>query len=257
MSAVRPKTNSGAQQLTTSDLRDALRLGWRDFQNAPQYGIFFGLLYAAGGWAIVLLLGVSGYFFLAYPVTAGFALIAPFVAAALYEVSRRLEQSLPLSWHAMRDGIRAAGRRDLGWMALITFFGFFIWVDIAVFLYAMFFGLKAPSAWFLLTEVFTTARGMIFFVTGNLIGAAIASVIYAITVISFPMLLDRDCDFVTAMMASARTVRENRKVMIIWAAIIVLLLVVSFATALLALIVILPWLAHASWHLYRRVAPGL
>lgn len=254
---VQPAETSETPQLTTADLRDALRLGWLDFQHAPQYGIFFGLLYAAGGWAIVLLLGVSGYFFLAYPVAAGFALIAPFVAAALYEVSRRIEQNLPLSWNTVREGIKAAGNRDLGWMALITFFGFFIWIDIAVFLYAMFFGLKAPSLSFLLTEIFTTSRGMIFFLTGNLIGAAIAITIFSITVISFPMLLDRECDFVTAMMASARVVRNNRKVMMTWAAIIVILLAISFATALIALIVILPWLAHASWHLYRRVAPGL
>lgn len=240
-------------QLTTQDLVNALAAGWHDFKRAPQFGLFFGLLYAAGGWAVVLLAGVSGYFFLAYPLAAGFALIAPFIAAGLYEVSRQLESRERTDWMTIISGVREAGGRDLGWMALVTGFSFFIWLDIAVFIYAMFFGVKVPDFWIFIQSLFTTPHGLLFLLTGHLVGAVIALFVFSITVVSFPLLLDRNIDFVTAMMTSVRCVKQNKRVMLIWAITIALLLVISFATALAALIFILPWTGHATWHLYRSV----
>lgn len=240
------------QDVRPADLSEALAAGWRDFRRAPQYGLFFGMLYAAGGWSIILLATVSGYYYLAYPLAAGFALIAPFVAAGLYEVSRRLEADLALSWNEVFAAIRGGGRRDLGWMALVTTFAFFIWIDIAIFLYAMFFGLKAPGPWALLVEIMTTRHGLTFFLVGNVVGAFIAFFVFSITVISFPMLLDRDVDFVTAMITSVRVVKRNRVAMLAWALTIGALVALSLASALAGLIFILPLLGHASWHVYRR-----
>ncbi len=241
------------RQISKSDLKTALIYGWNDFKAAPQYGLFFGLLYATGGWAIILLATVSGFYYLAYPLAAGFALIAPFVAAGIYEVSRRLELELPLGWSEVIEAIKGGGRRDLGWMALVTTFTFFIWIDIAIFLYAMFFGMKGPGPWVLISEILTTSNGLMFFLTGNVIGAMIAFAVFSLTVVSFPLLLDRDVDFVTAMITSVRAVKANLVCMIYWAITIALLTAVSLLTGLLGLIIVLPWLGHASWHVYRLV----
>ncbi len=256
-SSVNTSSIPAVRELGRNDLWDALVLGWGDFKRAPQYGIFFGLLYAAGGWTVVLLATVSGYYFLAYPLAAGFALIAPFVCAGLYEVSRRLEADLPLTWDDVFGAIRGGGRRDLGWMALVTTFTFFIWIDIAIFLYAMFFGMKAPGPWALIVDIATTPHGQLFFLVGNLVGAAIAFFVFSITVVSFPMLLDRDVDFVSAMITSVRVVRRNLKRMILWALTIALFVAFSLMSGLAALVFVLPLLGHATWHVYRRaVAPA-
>lgn len=245
------------RELGRNDLWEALALGWRDFKRAPQYGLFFGLLYATGGWTVVMLATVSGFYYLAYPLAAGFALIAPFVCAGLYEVSRRLEMGLPLTWNDVFGAIRGGGKRDLGWMALVTTFTFFIWIDIAIFLYAMFFGMKAPGPWALLVEIATTRHGLLFFAVGNLVGAVIAFFVFSITVVSFPMLLDRDVDFVTAMITSVRVVKHNLARMIVWALTIALFVMVSLLSGLAALVLVLPLLGHATWHVYRRaVAPA-
>ena len=255
-SAVKPSSMPQVRELARSDLWEALVLGWGDFKRAPQYGLFFGMLYAAGGWTVVLLATVSGYYFLSYPLAAGFALIAPFVCAGLYEVSRRLEAGVSVTWNDVFGAIRGGGKRDLGWMALVTTFAFFIWIDIAIFLYAMFFGMKAPGPWALIVQIATTPNGMLFFAIGNCIGAIIAFFVFSITVVSIPKLLDRDVDFVTAMITSVRVVKRNLPHMIMWALIIGLMIAFSLLSALLALVFILPLLGHATWHVYRRaVAP--
>lgn len=233
-------------------ISQVLALGWKDFCAAPWFGLFFGLVYSGAGWAIVLLAGASGYYFLSYPLAAGFALIAPFVAAGLYAVSRSLERGEKARWSDVLRVVRGAGSRDLGWMALITGFIFFIWMDIAFFVYAIFFGFRAVGMFDLLWQIVSTWNGVLFFLTGNLLGALIAAFVFSISVVSFPILLDRDIDFVTAMITSVRVVGKNPRVMALWALVIAVLLLVSLLTLLAALVIVLPVLGHASWHMYRR-----
>lgn len=242
--------------LRPSVIGEVLKAGVRDFARAPLFGVFFGVLYAIGGWAIFYFAFTSGYFFLCYPLAAGFALIAPFVAAGLYEVSRELEQGRRPSWAKVLSVILPSNTRDLGWMALVTGFAFFIWLDIAFFLYAMFFGLTAPDPWGLMSDITGTANGALFFLVGNVTGALIAFFVFSITVVSFPLLLDRNVDFVTAMIVSVNCVRENPRTMVLWAITIGVLVLVSLATALAGLVIVLPVLGHATWHMYRRaIAP--
>ncbi|MCC2098272.1 MAG: DUF2189 domain-containing protein [Hyphomicrobiales bacterium] len=242
--------------LRPSVIGEVLSRGWSDFLSAPWFGLFFGLVYAGGGWAIVTLASRSGFYFLAYPLAAGFALIAPFVAAGVYEVSRTIEEGRRATWNQVFCAVCGTGSRDLGWMALITGFVFFIWMDIAFFTYAIFHGFRAVAIADLLHDIMTTWNGMLFFLTGNLIGAVIALFVYSITVVSFPMLMDREVDFVTAMITSVRVVRRNPATMILWAITIAVLLLISLVTLLAGLVIILPVLGHASWHMYRRaVAP--
>ena len=241
------------RKMARDDLMWALASGWGDFKKAPQFGLALGGFYAIGGWCLVLLLTAAGMHYFVYPLATGFALIAPFVAAGLYEVSRRLETGEELAWPHIVGAVRKGGLRDLGWMALVTTFAFLIWIDMAMFIYLMFFGLKSPSPVELLTEIATTGHGALFFLVGNLVGAVIAIFIFSITVVSFPLLLDRDVDFVTAMIVSTRAVKANKVQMLSWAALIGLFLAASLLTGLLSLFLTLPLIAHASWRLYRKV----
>ena len=240
-----------------SDLLEVLAAGLRDLRRAPLYGLVLGGTYALGGWVLILLLFRFDLPFLVYPLAAGFALVAPFLATGFYAVSYCLEQGKPLSWAAIRRLVWQAARRDLGWMALVTGFSLFIWMDIAALLFFGFLGVDALSGKDLVGEIFTTPAGLLFLVIGNAAGAVIALAVFSFSVVSFPMLFDRDCDFVTAMVTSVKLVLANRAVMVTWCALIAGLIAISLLSGLVGLLVVLPVLGHASWHLYRRaVAPA-
>jgi uncharacterized membrane protein len=241
------------QTLKRDDLFNALARGWSDFKTAPLYGLFFGGIYGLGGLFIMALVFIVHAPYVGYPMIAGFALIAPFVAAGTYEVSRRLERHDALSWSAVLGAVWHRGGKELGWMALVSVFALIIWVDFAVFLFLMFFGLHIPSFEDMLMILLTTQQGLIFIVVGHVIGAVIAAFVFAITVISFPLLADQDVDFITAMITSVRAVRANKAQMMAWAVLIGLLLIFSILTGFIGLCVVLPVLGHASWHLYRTL----
>ena len=245
----RPQIN----RLQRDDLVECLLQGWRDFAAAPLYGLFFGGIYALGGLVVVALFYALHMPYVGYPLTMGFALIVPFVAMGTYEVSRRLERGETLGWSPVFGAVWGRSGKDLGWMALVTVFALIIWVDFAVFLFLMFYGLHVPTPQELFVEILSTQKGVVFAIVGNIIGAVVAMSVFSITVVSFPMLADRDVDFVTAMITSVRCVLSNPVQMIAWAVLIGLMLTISMAAGFLGLFVTLPVLGHASWHLYRKL----
>jgi len=253
MSSVSGEIDPVVRRVSATDVVEALGRGLRDFQAAPIYGLLFGALYAAGGIFVVLSVTALGMSYLAYPLAAGFALIGPFVAVGLYEVSRRREEgerpSLRDLWTTMRS------RSEIGWMAFVTLFVFIIWMYQARLLLVLFLGLNAsfPSIQQFITVVLTTSEGLMFLLIGNAIGAALSLILFSLTVVSFPLLLDRDVDFITAMITSVRAVVTSPGPMIGWAAVVVVLLIVSALPFFLGLLVTLPVLGHTTWHLYRRV----
>ena len=243
--------------MTIDDLLEVLALGIRDFKAAPLYGLFFGGIYAVGGWVLILMLIEFDLPFLVYPLAAGFALIAPFIASGFYVVSNRLEKSEPLSWRIVFGTVKSMFGRDLGWMALVTGFSLFIWMDIAALLSFGFMSFQFFSFTQLLDVILTTPAGWAFLVIGHTAGALIAFGVFSYSVISIPMLFDRDIDFVTAMITSVRFVKQNPRVMAVWCFTIAVLTAISLLSGFLGLFVTLPVLGHATWHLYRRaVAPA-
>jgi uncharacterized membrane protein len=241
------------RRIAPADIAEALGQGLRDFQAVPLYGIAFGALYAAGGIAILLCLTAFGMVYLAYPLAAGFAMIGPFVAVGLYEVSRRRETGQPISLAAIWTTVRTRG--EIGWMAFVTLFVFVVWMYQVRLLIALLLGLNASfsSLQEFITTVLTTNEGLLFLAIGNAVGAALSLILFSLTVVSFPLLLDRDVDFVTAMITSVRAVVTSPLPMIGWAALIVVLLAVSAMPYFLGLVVTLPVLGHTTWHLYRRI----
>jgi uncharacterized membrane protein len=253
MTTISGKTDPVVRPISFGDIVEALIQGLRDFQAAPLYGMALGALYCVAGIAIVLSVTSLGMSYLAYPLAAGFALLGPFVAVGFYEISRKREAGETASLADIRAAMTS--RPEIGWMAFVTLFIFIMWMYQARFLMALFFGLNASFSSLpqFITMVLTTTEGLIFLLVGNMIGAFLAIVLFSLTAVSFPLLLDRDVDCVTAMVTSVRAVARSPVPLLAWALMIVVLLVLAALPFFIGLVVVLPVLGHATWHLYRRI----
>jgi uncharacterized membrane protein len=244
-----------SRELSLSDITDALRAGAADFARAPLFGLFFGGIYTLGGLFILACLTVLEMPWMILPVAVGFPLIGPFVAAGLYEVSRRLGAGRPLVWGEVLSAVIAQRKRQVGWMAFVVLFIFWMWMYQVRLLLAVFLGFRSFSSLESFITVLTTSgEGLSFLIVGTLVGAFLAFILFCSTVIAIPMLLDREIDIVSAIIASFRTVFENPVPMIAWGLIVAALTALALAPAFLGLLVILPVLGHATWHLYVRAS---
>lgn len=239
------------RKVTLDDLNEAVVAGITDFRAHPGYGIAIGLAFAVAGWMLFLVLAGMGLPFLIYPLAMGFALVAPFASAAFYAVSELRERGQPVSPAAVFAGLnRERHRRDLAWMALVTFLALILWLEIAAVLTFAFGGINTFDTGYL-NKLFDAPAGVVFLIIGNLAGAAIGFAVFAITVISFPMLYHRETDFITAMVTSVRLVEKNPVTMLAWAIFIGFIIALSVMTAFLGLLILLPIIGHSTWHLYR------
>jgi uncharacterized membrane protein len=239
-------------RLGFDDLCAALRLGWQDFRRAPVYGLFFASVYVLGGWVMYLALTVSDLLWWSLPAAAGFPILGPFIACGMYEVSRRLEKGQPLGWGAVLGVVWAERNRQIPSIAVVIVVFFLFWNFLAHMIFALFMGLSTMTQVSSSFAVFLTPNGLAMLAVGTLVGAVFATVLFSITVVSLPLMLDREIDFVTAMITSFATVQGNPVVMLCWGAFIAVLLFLGMLPGFLGLFVVLPVLGHASWHLYRR-----
>lgn len=237
-----------------NDIRAALRNGWADFRKTPGFGLFFGGFFAIGGMTILAMTWVLGLSYLAYPTAVGFSLIGPFAAVGLYEISRRLSTGETLQWKNVLNVIFAQRRRELGWMAFVTMFMLIMWMYQVRVLLAIFLGFQSFTSFEeFLRVILTTYDGLAFLVLGHIFGAVLALILFSATAISFPLLLEQEHDFITAMITSFKAVTISPVIMIGWAAAIGLTLYISMLPIFLGLLVTLPVLGHATWHLYKRL----
>lgn len=237
-------------RITIAEILRVLSDGWRDFRTAPVYGIFFSAVYVLGGFAL-LQLG-AGTVAWTLTVSLGFPLVAPFAAVGLYEVSRRLEAEEPLDWAGILGVVFREKDRQIPWLGAIILIYFLFWTFLAHMVFAVFMG---PSALINISssyEALLTPRGLAMMATETVIGGALAFLLFSLTVVSLPLLLEREIDFVSAMLLSFRTVQQNFWPMLLWAAIIAVLTLLALLPMFLGLFVVLPVLGHATWHLYRR-----
>jgi uncharacterized membrane protein len=238
-------------RVTPAQLWHFLRAGWGDFLRAPLYGIVFSGVYVVGGLILYAIFAASGQSWWFIPIAVGFPLLAPFAATGLYEVSRRLERGEPLSWSGVAGCVIAQRDRQIPSMAMVIMLAFMFWVFVAHTIFALFFGLQPITSSTL--GMLTSGPGLMMLLVGGAIGAAMAAVLFALTVVSLPLLLDREVDFITAMITSFGVVTANPLPMLIWAAFIAGLLFVAMLPMFLGLFIVLPVLGHATWHLYRAV----
>ncbi|MBE0413060.1 DUF2189 domain-containing protein [Yoonia sp.] len=242
----KPVVNS----LAFSDLGAALRAGLNDFKHAPQFGLFFSAVY--------VLVGIGLLWFRAEHITwilaasLGFPLIAPFAAAGLYEVSRRIEQGKPLIWSKILGIVWFERTRQLPWLGAIIVIYFLFWTFLAHMIFALFMGLSPMTNVSQSWDIFLTSNGLTMIAVELAVGAVLAFLLFALTVVSLPLVLDREVDFITAMLVSLQLVRSNPQVMLVWAMIIAVLTVLALVPWFLGLFVALPVLGHATWHLYQR-----
>lgn len=241
-------------QVTFADIGEVLWLGLRDFLRAPLFGMFFSAVYVAGGILLWKVYGVAGQQWWLAPVAVGFPLLGPFAAVGLYEVSRRIEAGLPLRWPAILGVVFAQKDRQIPALAAVIIVVFLFWVFVAHALFALFLGLRAFGPPNDMASLFLEGNGPLMLLVGTVVGAGFAGVLFATTVVGLPLLLDREVDFVTAMIHSTQAVLANPAVMVAWGAIIAVLLFVGMAPLFLGLFVVLPVLGHATWHMYRKIA---
>ena len=256
-SAGRPATLN-LRPVNAAHINAAWRKGVKDFTRAPVLGLFFGGVYAAGGIGMLAAAALYDMGWVVYPALAGFALIGPFAAVGLYEISRRLEAGDTPSWGGVLNVIWAQRKREIAWMGFVMIFLLVVWMYQVRMLLALFLGFEAfHGVDGLVQTIFTTPRGLSFLVVGHAVGAVLALAVFCVTVISIPLLLDRDdVDFVTAMVTSIKVVKDNPGPMFAWGLFVVVALFISAIPAFLGLLVSLPMLGHATWHIYRHaVAP--
>jgi uncharacterized membrane protein len=242
------------RKIGLSDLSDALRLGWEDFKAVPSHAIILCVIYPVLG--LVLFRMVLGYAVLPllFPLAAGFTLIGPFAALGLYELSRRRERGeQAAAWDAIQV-LRApsfGAMLELGTLLLVLFG---TWIAAADALYIATFG-HAPAASIpdFATRILTTPDGWLLIIVGCGVGFLFAVVALCVSVVSFPLLLDRHATAIDAIRTSLRAVMKNPFVMAAWGLIVAALLVIGSLPLFVGLAVVLPVLGHATWHLYRKV----
>ena len=240
-----------ALRVVPGDLRQALALGWRDFTRAPLAGMGLALVYVLAGWLITYALTTSGQIWWTLPAAAGFPIIGPFIACGFYEISRCLEQGRPLTAKGVLGVIFRQKDRQIPSIAAIVVVFFLFWNFLAHTIFALFLGTSAMTNVSSSFQVFLTPQGFAMLATGTVVGAAFAGVLFSLMVVSLPMLLDREVDFVTAMLTSLDVVRVSPLVMLGWGAVIAASLFAAMVPGFLGLLVVLPVLGHTSWHLYR------
>ncbi|MDB5415544.1 MAG: hypothetical protein JWR10_3879 [Rubritepida sp.] len=241
-------------RIGVGDLWVSLRRGWTDFMATPTQLIFLCLIYPIVGFVLARAAAGSALLPLVYPLLAGFALVGPLAALGLYELSRRRELGDAVSWRDMFGVLRSPAIIGIAILGIALLAVFALWLGAARGLYNLIMGPDLPlGASALLSEVLHTSQGHLLIVVGNLVGAGFALLVLASTVVSFPMMLERDVTPGEAVQTSLVAFRRNPWVLTLWGVIVAVMLAVGMLLLFVGLAVVLPVLGHATWHLYRRL----
>lgn len=241
------------RRIGVADLKDALVKGVNDFYAMPTHAMFLCVVYPIIGLVLARLAFGYSILPLIYPLATGFALVGPFAALGLYELSRRREAGLDVSATHAFDVIQSSSMAAIAALGLILLMIFGIWIDVANNIYISNFGYAAPSSLAQFgQDLLTTRAGWTLIIVGNGVGLLFAALVLTIGVISFPLLLDRDVGAAVALLTSIKVVLKNPVTMALWGLIVAALLVIGSLPFFVGLTVVVPVLGHATWHLYRK-----
>src|SRR5271166_398347 len=251
--ANRLATSPKIRRIETADCFAALAEGFDDALEMPTYPAFLGLFYALAGVAIVSLSSFVNALQLVLPLAAGFALVGPFVAIGLYEMSRRRELGLAASWTDSFAALRSPALPSILAHGLLLFAIFMAWIDAAQLVYVEIYGPNPPAdAIAFFRDVVTTSHGWLLIAVGGSVGFCFAALALCLSVISFPLLLEREVGLVPAIGASLRLARNSPAAVALWGAIVAATLVFASLPLFIGPSVAMPMLGHATWRLYRR-----
>ena len=247
------------RRITAADLKESLREGWEDFLAMRGDLIFIGLLYPLIGLVAATVILGGPLMALLLPILAGVGLLGPIAAVGFYELARRREAGLTSNWSHFLDVRKRPAADDMGYVSMLLLAIFGLWLFTAGALYVAFFGYDAfgwqsdMSLGGFLDQVFTTGPGWALILCGIAAGALFGWAVLTLSVVSMPMLVDRDVSASEAVGTSIRATGENKGVLFRWGIIVAALLVLGSIPLFLGLAVVLPWLGYSTWHLYRRL----
>ncbi|WP_299041374.1 DUF2189 domain-containing protein [uncultured Tateyamaria sp.] len=237
-------------------VRRALAAGWADFRAAPGFGILTGLGAVLAGWGLVGLTLWAGHTFWLILAVFGFPLVAPLCALGTYEVSRRIGMGRSAGVADVLSRLRAERGRQLPWLSMLMVVALLFWFFLGHMIFALFLGLKPMVNVTTSLDVFLSRDGLMMMALGTAVGGVFAYIFFAMCVLGLPLLLAREVDYMTAILTSWGHVQTHFVPMLGWACVIVVLLFLAMLPGLLGLIFVLPWLGHASWHVYAQMAAG-
>jgi uncharacterized membrane protein len=242
------------RRIEITDLRDVLARGLADFAAYRSDVIFLCVIYPLAGLVLAWLTFGYNALPLLFPLASGFALLGPVAAVGLYEISRRREQGAEVTWADAFGVVRSPAFGAILLLGLILLLIFLLWMGTAWLIYQGTLGPEPPaSAGAFVRAVLSTGAGWTMTVIGCGVGFVFAAVVLSLSVVSFPMLLDRDPGLIPAITTSLRAVAANPGPMAAWGLIVTAGLVLGSVPLLLGLVVVMPVLGHATWHLYRRI----
>ena len=227
-----------------------LAAGWSDFLATPRISLIYGGAFSVLSALLSVGLIAADLGSLVLPLVGGFVLLAPVMVVGLYDVSRRLERGADISLRHVVGAFRE-NLGQLSAMGVVLLIIWFVWVEIAIFLFAIFFNQAPPPLDLFVEEVLFSLESAPFLLIGSAMGAILATAIFTITAVSIPLMMDRPIDVITAIGASILAVRANWQVMFGWAAMIAVVTACGVAVFFVGLAVALPVLAYATWHAYR------
>jgi uncharacterized membrane protein len=244
------------RRISLSDIWTSLGEGFRDFEAYRSDVLFVGVIYAAVGLVLARAMFQEDLIPLLFPLASGFAIVGPFAAVGLYEMSRLREMGVSARWANAFDVLRAPAIGAIAVLGALLITTFLVWLFVAWEIYRSTFGdIPITSIGQFLHDVFRTPGGQAMIVLGIGVGFLFALFAMAISIVSFPLLIDRDVGLDTAIRTSVRAVAANPGPMAVWGLVVAGGLVLGSLPLFVGLIVVLPVLGHATWHLYRKLVP--
>ncbi len=242
------------RKIGVKDLWQALKEGLDDFNAKPSFVVFLCIIYPLMALLLTLFLIGENMLYFAFPVVSGFTLLGPVVSVGLFEMSRRREQGLDVTWRSAFGFVHSPSFAPILALSVAMMLLYVAWLYMAQTIYFGLFGAVPPvSISDFATQVLTTRQGGALIFYGTILGFIFAIVVLAISVVAFPLLLDKPVSAITAVRTSIKAVTSNTLMMAVWGLIVVVLLAAGSILFLIGLAVVLPILGHATWHLYRKL----
>ncbi len=250
-----PATKPSIREIAPEAPWTWLAAGWQDLWRVPQISLAYGVAFSLISAALTFGLFYLGLAYLLLPLAAGFMLLGPLLAVGLYEASRRLEAGEPIRF---RDVVFVSTRApgQLAFIGILLMLFMLAWVRLATLLFALFMQSSFPPVEQWVSVLLFTPNGLGLLVVGSTVGALLAVAAFTISAVSVPMLLVRDIDAVTAMIASVEAMRRNFWPMLLWGWLITILVGLGLATLYVGLAITFPLVGHATWHAYRALVDG-